>query len=142
MSAGIQCRVRQHGYPDEFYPVQNSARCVPPPASSPGLTASVDMESKLVGFVASCRSDGIIGAGQIAHGTTDAGISRVGFLPDAVIYGKDVSRAFGKIEGGLNDPLAKYTQLNGTDRTDRRTASAKGAFLLAPKDLPGEILNA
>ena len=142
MSTGIQCRVRQHGYPDEFYPVQNSARSVSPPASSPGLTASVDMESKLVGFVASCRNDGIIGAGQITHGTTDAGISRVGSLPDAVIYGKDVSWAFGKIEGGFNDPLAKYTQLNGTDRTHCRTAPAKGAFLLAPKDLPGEILNA
>jgi len=106
------------------------------------LTASVDMESKLVGFVASCRNDGIIGAGQIAHGTTDAGISRVGFLPDAVIYGKDVFRAFGKVEGGFNDPLTKNTQLNGADRANRRTASAKGAFLLAPKDLPGEILNA
>jgi len=100
------------------------------------------MKSELVCFVTSGRDDGIIGTDQIAHGATDACITRVCFLPDAVIYGEDIARAFRKVESGLNHPLAKNTQLYGINRAYRRAPSAKVALFFTPEDLPGEIFDA
>ncbi len=88
--AGVQGRVGQHGDADELDLVQQTrrARCAGRRGAWAGRHGRCGS--------AACRprrprigDDGVVGADHVAHGAADAGIGRVGLLPDAVIGLRD-----------------------------------------------------
>jgi hypothetical protein len=87
---------------------------------------------EFIGFITSAGNNAIIGANHGAHGTADTTVSRVCFLPDAVITFIRYVWRLGQVCRGLEQPLAKYPQLNGIYRTYRRAFAAKGTFFFIP----------
>jgi hypothetical protein len=66
-------------------------------------------------------------------------MGRIGKLIDTVIDRKNIARLLLKSNGRLNDSLAVNTQFDRADGAHGGAASAKGAFLFSPDDLPGKI---
>jgi hypothetical protein len=100
------------------------------------------MVSELVRLIASCGRNGIIRADKGTHAAADTGVGRVGFLPNAVVDGKNIAGCFGQVQGRLDGTFTKDTQLHSTYRADRRAATAERALVLAPEYLPRQIFYA
>jgi hypothetical protein len=105
---------------------------IAPSAPSAGLTALVNVKFEFIGFITSAGNNAVIGANHGAHGTADTSVSRVCFLPDAVITFICHGRRLCQIRRGLEQSLAKYPQLNGIYRTYCGTFAAKGTFFFIP----------
>jgi len=150
MAPGIEGRVRQHGDAGEFDPIEHSAGFrvthVAAPAPPPGLTAAIDMKPELIGFIGAIGNHAVIGTDQVAHGTSHAGIGRVGSLANAVIDLIDTRRALVPADftqaRQLDRPFAVYPQFDGMHRTNGRAAAAQGALVLFPVYPPGKIFDA
>jgi hypothetical protein len=83
---------------------------------------------QFIGLIRATGHDGIVGTDHGAHGTTDASVCRICFLADAVIALKSRGHLLRDIRRGLYKAFAKYPQLNGIHRANRRTFAAKGTF--------------
>ena len=142
VAARVERGVGQHGDADELDLVQQAGAHVPPPAPLPRVAPLVDMEPELVRFFVVNRRDRPVGADHGAHPAADAGMGGIGVLPDTVIDAEKISRFFRQPQFHLEGPHAMNAQSDGLDGTDRGAAAAERAFLLAPEDLPGEILRA
>jgi hypothetical protein len=132
MAAGIECRVSQHRNPDEFQAIENTTYHITPSAPPAGLAALVNMIFEFIGFITSAGNDAVIGANHGAHGTADTSVSRVCLLPDAVIAFICHGWGLRQIRRGLEQPLAKYPQLNGIYRAYCSAFTAKVAFFFIP----------
>ena len=100
------------------------------------------MKAQFIDFIVVEGSDCPIGANQLAHPATDAGVGRLGTLTDTMIDTKDVGRFFLQSDRYIDSPLPVNPQFNRPYRTYRRTTAAEGAFFFAPADLPRQILGA
>jgi len=63
-------------------------------------------------------------------------------LADPVVNSIKIPRFFRESKGDLQDPFPVDAQLDRLHGTDRRAAAAEAALLLAPENLPGQILCA
>ena len=63
-------------------------------------------------------------------------------LADPVVDAEDIAGLFRKPQRNLQDPFPVNTGFNRLHGADRRAAAAEVALLLAPEDLPGQILRA
>jgi hypothetical protein len=142
MASRIQRGVGKHRYPDKFYAVQNAPGHIAASTASAGLPAAIDLKSQFVGFVTAAGCDGVIGANHIAHGASDTVVSRVGFLPNAIVSLVNAGRRFQKADRRLNVSFAKNAELDGIDGAYGRAFTAQGTFFLVPQNLPGQILDA
>jgi hypothetical protein len=100
------------------------------------------MIAHFVGFITAHGNDRVVWADQITHGTAHAGIARIGFLANTLVNLVYIGWRLGRIQRGLNGTLAENAQFYGIDRARCCAAAAQGAFILAPTDLPKQILNA
>jgi hypothetical protein len=142
MASGIESRVREHGNPDEFDPVQDGLGRISSAAPPPGNPVLVDMEFKPVQARILDRGNGVIGADHGAHGASDAGVFHPCFLADAVkgiIIG---SMLFFRPDRCFKYSFLKNLQFNGLDRAHGRALPAEGAPVIAVPDLPGQIIEA
>jgi hypothetical protein len=64
---------------------------------------------------------------------------RVSTLVDTMVNTKQVARFFLQTYGDVDSPLPVDTQLNCTNRTDRRTSATEGALFFIPQDNPRKI---
>jgi hypothetical protein len=90
------------------------------------------MKFELIGFITSTGNNAVIGANHGAHGTTDASVSRICLLPDAVITFMGRGRRLRQILRRFKQSLAKYAQLNGIYRAYCGAFSAKRTFFFIP----------
>jgi len=142
VAAGVQRRVREHGNADELDLVEQTVGVVAPAAAGAGGAAPVVVELERGGFGTQPRRDGIIGAHHVAHGAADAPIGRVRALADAVKNGKTARSLLGQGFGRFQNTLAEHPELNGVDRAHRRAATAQGAGVDVPVNLPGQVVDA
>jgi hypothetical protein len=132
MASGVQGRIGQHRYADEFQAIQNTSGNITPAAPPARLTALVYVKPEFIGLIAAAGYNAVIGTNQGAHRTADTPVSRVRFLPDTIVTFKCSCRGFHDIRRGFEEPLAKYPQLNCIYRAYGGALAAKGAFLLIP----------
>jgi hypothetical protein len=111
------------------------------PAAPPRDSPLGDMETEFVRLVIMDRHDRVVGADHVAHPAPDAGVGDVRPLADPVVNAEEIARLLRKSEGNLEDPFAVDAQFDCLYGTDRRAAAAEGALLLAPEELPGQILR-
>ena len=142
MPSRVERRVGQHGNADKLYSIQNAVRGIAAAASASGFTRLINMKAQFVNFIAAHGNDRAVGANQSAHAAAYAGMRDVGALDNAVIHGKQISRFFFQADGDMQNTFAMHAQFNRTHRTHRGAVTAKGALVLAPVNLPGQILDA
>jgi hypothetical protein len=94
------------------------------------------MHPEFIGFIVFNRQHGVIRADQGAHGASDAGMRRIGFLPNAVINTKAAGRRIGKSDFGCNRSFPMHPEFDGVYRANRGAPAAQGALIPVPHDLP------
>ena len=104
--------------------------------------ALIDVEAELVRLIVVDRQDRVVGADHVAHAAADAGMGGIRPLADPVVNSIKIPRFFRESKGDLQDPFPVDAQLDRLHGTDRRAAAAEAALLLAPENLPGQILCA
>jgi len=101
MAPCVESGVSEHRDSGKLDLVQNAAHHVPAPPTPARLTSPVDMVFELVRFVVPVNHYAFIRADHGAHATADAGVSRVGLLPDAIENLVDIGGLSIQAHGGL-----------------------------------------
>ncbi len=139
MSSGIKRRIGKHGDAVKGNPIKDSGSgFIPATAPFPGLTLLVLVKNRSMLIGVGHRTNGLVGTDRGTHAAADTFFFNGCMLTDTDKMPVFIAPLLLKnIKFGY--PLPPVGQVDGINRTDSRTATAKRAAILPVLNDPGQV---